>query len=76
MTNKPQKVKTNNCYECKHRRTLFYSAHSGCAKPDPNMVGVEYGIKNGWFNYPSNFDPVWVDVVCANFEKLGEALND
>lgn len=27
------------------------------------------GIKNGWFHYPFNFDPVWLEN-CKGFEKF------
>lgn len=57
-----------NCYECKHRTYFPGSAHSTCRKPDPNMTGYEHGIKNGWFFYPFNFDPVWRTKECDNFE--------
>lgn len=26
-----------------------------------NIQGNPHGIKNGWFNWPANFDPVWLD---------------
>jgi len=29
------------------------------------------GIKNGWFHYPFNFDPVWLEH-CEGFEKIKE----
>lgn len=27
------------------------------------------GVRNGWFHYPFNFDPVWLER-CEGFEKL------
>jgi len=30
--------------------------------------GDETGIKNGWFNWPFNFDPMWL-ICCAKFEE-------
>ena len=35
-----------------------------------NVVGNGYGIKNGWFMWPVNFDPVWLKS-CNGF-KLKE----
>ena len=29
------------------------------------------GIRNGWFNWPWNFDPVWL-TACNGFEAKGE----
>lgn len=26
-----------------------------------NVKGNPHGIKNGWFNWPFNFDPVWLE---------------
>lgn len=57
-----------NCYKCKNRGEVFYSAHSSCNNPDTGMTGDEHGRRNGWFNYPNNFDPVWMTKECDNFE--------
>ena len=32
-----------------------------------NIKGNSYGIKSGWFNFPYNFDPIWLDN-CDGFE--------
>ncbi len=32
------------------------------------VKGNPHGIKNGWFNHPLNFDPVWLEE-CDGFEK-------
>lgn len=60
-----------NCYKCKHRREVFYSCHTHCVHPNPtscNIKGHEHGIKNGWFFWPHNFDPVWLQN-CEGFES-------
>jgi hypothetical protein len=62
-------TKHNECYSCIHRESVAGSAHSNCDNPDPIMNGHPTGIKNGWFNYPHNFDPVWKLDMCANFEN-------
>lgn len=62
--------KINECIFCKNSKKIFNSNHHlGCKKPDPKMVGVKRGRENGWFNYPDNFDPVWKEKDCSNFEK-------
>ena len=66
---KDERNKMNECYQCIHRRTIPDDAHSRCVNPDPNMKGYQHGIKSGWFMYPVNFDPVWKEVDCANFEE-------
>ena len=32
------------------------------------IAGSPHGIRNGWFNWPWNFDPVWL-LECGGFEK-------
>lgn len=59
----------NECYSCKHRRTIPGDAHTQCIKPDPEMKGSTYGRRSGWFYYPINFDPVWKEKLCANYEE-------
>lgn len=63
-----ERNKHNECYACKHKRSIKWNAHIRCAKPDDNMYGDVHGVKNGWFHYPFNFDPVWKKVSCRNFE--------
>lgn len=33
-----------------------------------NIKGDPHGIKKGWFNFPWNFDPVWLDN-CDGYEE-------
>ena len=77
-----------NCYKCKHRRDLSYSAHSECKHPalegkgrvlavaaimtggrfPPfNLTGTPHGIRNAWFTWPIDYDPVWLES-CDAFE--------
>ena len=35
------------------------------------VEGNEHGIKSGWFNWPWDFDPVWLQS-CDGFEKKEE----
>lgn len=35
-----------------------------------NIKGNPHGIRNGWFNHPFNFDPVWL-LQCDGFEAKG-----
>lgn len=79
-----------NCYKCKHRRPLAWSAHSECAHPGiqpaerilqpfliPNGIrrgaavrlGItwhQHGADSGWFMWPMDFDPVWLQT-CSGF---------
>jgi len=59
----------NRCDLCVHKRDVPGNAHIKCVNPDPEMRGLDWGIKNGWFIYPVLFDPVWMLKKCANFKK-------
>ena len=34
-----------------------------------NVTGSPHGVRHGWFNWPWNFDPIWLEQ-CDGFEKL------
>lgn len=36
-----------------------------------NIKANPHGIKSGWFNFPFNFDPVWLEN-CDGYEKKEE----
>jgi len=41
-----------------------------CVNPkELNIKANEHGIKSGWFNFPFNFDPVWLEN-CDGHEKI------
>lgn len=63
-----KRTKYNECYSCKHKRTIPGDAHLKCVNPDPKMTGNKYGIAGGWFMYPLNFDPTWKAKDCSNYE--------
>ena len=58
------------CVRCRYRESIPGDAHIKCTKPDKEMVGARHGRLLGWFNYPSNFDPVWKARLCRNFETV------
>ena len=35
---------------------------------DLNIKGNPHGIQNGWFNWPWNFDPTWLEV-CDGYRE-------
>ena len=61
-----------NCYECKHRRSIPGNCHSQCANGEAKVVGNPHGVMNGWFWWPINFDPTWLQN-CTGFEKKEQA---
>ena len=64
------------CYYCKFRGEVPGSAHIMCSFPDEEMTGDPHGIKEGWFLYPFNFDPVWKTKKCNNFIQVREFNKD
>jgi hypothetical protein len=49
-----------NCYKCVHKMEVPGSRHSRCNNFEANVIGNPNGIKRGWFNWPLNFDPTWL----------------
>ncbi len=62
----------NECYKCKHRGTVPGSAHSSCkngkSARELNIRADNHGVRSGWFFWPLNFDPVWLEN-CDGFEE-------
>lgn len=69
-----------NCYNCKHRGDLVGDCHSSCEHPEAqnnarkahltlNVIGNKHGINNGWFIWPWNFDPIWLER-CDGFQAV------
>jgi len=54
------------CYRCVHRLDIPGDAHSRCNNHAANVTGSRHGIEHGWFMWPLNFDPVWLDF-CDGF---------
>ena len=60
-----------DCYKCKYRGEVPGDAHSSCRHPkagECNIQGNQHGIKSGWFMWPFNFDPVWLEN-CDGFKE-------
>jgi hypothetical protein len=55
-----------NCYKCVHRRKLPGDAHSRCNNHKAKVSGNTHGIRHGWFMWPLNFDPIWLET-CDSF---------
>ena len=62
----------SNCYKCIYMRRVPGDCHIRCVNPDPEMKGVPHGVKNGWFFYPSLFDPTWMAAECNNFKSIDD----
>ena len=64
-----------NCIKCKHRRSIAGDCHSQCANYGANVTGNPHGISNGWFMWPFNFDPAWLES-CDGFEAKEDKKNE
>jgi hypothetical protein len=61
----------SKCYSCPSRRDIPGDAHSQCQAGMaglfnggvrmPQVQGNAHGIKMGWFLWPFNYDPVWLE---------------
>lgn len=60
------------CWDCVNRRPVAGSFHISCAKPDFSIKANIVGVRKGWFFYPYNFDPVWKESLCQNWEDINE----
>ena len=66
----------SNCFKCEHKKNIPGNAHIYCMNPDPEMTGDEHGRAQGWFNYPGNFDPVWMTKSCDHFKVKTDGVSD
>lgn len=48
------------CYDCVHRLDVPGSAHSRCNNFEAKVTASPRGVQGGWFRWPLNFDPVWL----------------
>jgi len=57
----------NKCYDCEFRQSIPGDCHSFCRNWNAKVKGNSHGIKNGWFAWPFNFDPTWLEE-CDGFK--------
>lgn len=57
-----------DCYKCVHRLGVPGDAHSRCNNHDAKVKGNVNGIRRGWFMWPMNFDPTWLES-CDGFSN-------
>uniref|UniRef100_A0A6M3LL24 Uncharacterized protein n=1 Tax=viral metagenome TaxID=1070528 RepID=A0A6M3LL24_9ZZZZ len=61
-----------NCYKCGYKGENPGSAHIRCKYNWRNSKleapsGNPHGIRNGWYIFPVNFDPTWMQTDCPAF---------
>jgi hypothetical protein len=66
MSNEQKKP---DCYKCVHRMVVPGDCHSRCNNTTAKVKGNAHGIKNGWFHWPYNFDPVWLQYCDGSSDK-------
>lgn len=47
---------------------LFMTGHSEFNIKQIHIRGNTHGVRSGWFNWPMNFDPIWLEI-CTGFEE-------
>ena len=74
-----------DCHQCQHVKSIPGDCHIACNHPEVqlaggslamflhpralNIKGNPHGIRNGWFFWPINFDPTWLEN-CDGFNKI------
>ena len=61
-----------DCYKCKHKRNIQGNTHKRCGHPNVDTLHIKgdpMGIRGGWFSWPGDFDPIWLDA-CDGFVEI------
>lgn len=67
--------KKPNCHECIFKKSIPGDAHISCSSKTAIATGHPHGIKMGWFFFPVNFDPTWLEE-CNSFKTEKETKKD
>ena len=63
----PNTTQSPKCATCVHRLSIPGDRHSRCnAGRTAHVTANPTGVRRGWFNWPLNFDPVWL-VTCDSW---------
>lgn len=57
-----------DCHECRYSEKTPWSHHLTCRCKSAVVEGSEHGISHGWFCYPFDYDPIWLEF-CDSFEE-------
>lgn len=63
-----------DCFVCVHRLTIPGSAHSRCNKFEAKTRFAMHGIRQGWADWPLNFDPVWLKACDGFSDEEGDRM--
>ena len=67
------------CLDCIHKKAPGNKMHKGnigCDKPSISVRGEQWGVMNGFFEYPDNFNPVYKKTDCLNVETEQDKSNE
>lgn len=64
-------MKKPDCYKCVHRLSIPGDAHSRCNNLQAKVAGDHKAIRVGWFQWPFNYDPIWLKS-CDGFSDKPE----
>ncbi len=60
-----------DCLNCTYVRSIPGDIHISCVNLKANVEGADIGVRNGYFDWPYNFDPRWL-VKCDGYVKRGD----
>lgn len=63
------------CYDCKYASKVPGSTHFTCSKRAVLIGFNDYGRQSGWFNFPYDFDPIWLNECTVFFNKTDSIKN-
>lgn len=64
------------CKDCAHKVNVPGTHHVSCNKATAVVDGVsDHGVKNGWFSFPLNYDPIWAEK-CHGFLDNSKKIED
>jgi len=60
------------CYKCGYKGSISGNAHIQCnfdwdKSGNSTPKGSLYGIQRGWYFFPLNYDPIWMEDECQFF---------
>jgi hypothetical protein len=60
--------KKPDCHKCVNRDPLPMTHHIQCLEPKALISGNARAAQKGWFHWPWNFDPIWLEE-CSKYEE-------
>lgn len=70
-----EELPKEKCRSCLFMQTNPGTHHISCKKRNVLVAGSEHGIKNGWFSFPYDLDPIWLDE-CISFRTKDFKLEE